>query len=229
MSVVSKLKSLGYEYTELSSYVKKTPIEGNMLWKVIELKNNKPARFYIHPVFIEPIYNSSELESFYRTLKSEYEDTYKDFVDVSHEKSEEQERLDNFIKRVLMTKDIIYPQELDAYKYLLNDLEELERRRKSDICGNEKIKEQLNMTKKVKKNNTPKERVEEFLQECELYEEETNGSAEELPCYKTLVRDLEVLNILKESLNYNFFEKGKLLLGLSEDKYEKVKEWLNEN
>lgn len=143
MSVVSKLKALGYEYMELSSYVKKTPIEGNMLnmlWKVIELKDNKPLRFYVHPVFIEPIYNSSQIESFYKALKSEYEDTYKDFIEVSQEKSEEQERLDNFIERVLATKDKIYPQELDAYKYLLNDLEELERRRKSDMGGNEVIR-----------------------------------------------------------------------------------------
>ena len=72
------------------------------------------------------------------------------------------------------------------------------------------ISDELNHLKRdfsevMQLNQTPKERVEEFLQECELYEEETNGSAEELPCYKTLVRDLEVLNILKESLNYNFF------------------------
>ena len=64
------------------------------------------------------------------------------------------------------------------------------------------IKEELEKVKKdfeSLKEKTPKERVEEFLQECELYEEETNGSAEELPCYKTLIRDLEELERRRKS------------------------------
>lgn len=91
------------------------------------------------------------------------------------------------------------------------------------------------MTKKVKKNNTPKERVEEFLQECELYEEETNGLAEELPCYKRLVRDLEVLEILK---NHIYIDNDTAVDNFSMQfhhtayngtEFNKVKEWLDEN
>ena len=86
------------------------------------------------------------------------------------------------------------------------------------------------MTKKLKKNNTPKERVEEFLQECELYEEETNGLAEELPCYKRLVRDLEVLELLKKRLEII----GENILAikwsnLTKEETKKIKEWLDEN
>ena len=166
MTIAEKLNELNY-YREVSydaytywSFVSKNYRNSRLcsIAKAIEVKDDKPIRYYIKVITemeIENIDMANEVMDF---IKEELEKVKKDFESLKEKTPKE--KLDNFVERVL-AKDVIYPQELDIYKYLL--------------------------------------------------------------------KDLEVLNILKESLNYNFFEKGKLLLGLSEDKYEKIKEWLNEN
>ena len=134
MTTKEKLNELGYRYNEYGDfYTKITHIESKQVFGTYSILrtisfNGKRPDFWVEPFYTISLTNMDTINEFYNVLRNEYYDTKKDFESLKEKTPKE--KLDNFVERVLITKDVIYPQELDIYKYLLKDLEELERRRK---------------------------------------------------------------------------------------------------
>lgn len=150
MTKEEKLNELGYRYDEhFDFYVKDTHIESKQVFGAYKILrtislNGKYSNFWVKPLCTPSLINMDTINEFYNVLRNEYYDTKKEFESLKGLEPSPKERLDDFVYEIINCEDDdVLIEELASYKRLLKDLEELERRRNKDVCGNGEIKFQL--------------------------------------------------------------------------------------
>ena len=147
MTIEEKLNELGYKYSKfIGCYIKETTVRSEKtsgdysFLRSIGLTNDRPLTFTIEPYNTILFTNMDIINEFYNVLRNEYYDTKKEFESLKSLELSPKERLDDFTYEIINCEDDdVSIEELASYKRLLKDLEELERRRKSDVDCNKPL------------------------------------------------------------------------------------------
>lgn len=146
MTKEEKLNELGYRYDEcIDYYTKEIIIESEQVFGAYKILrairlNGKHLDFWVKSLSTISFANMDTINEFYNVLRNEYYDIKKDFESLKGLEPSPKERLDDFAYEITNCEDDdVSIEELASYKSLLKDLEELERRRNRDVCGNKSV------------------------------------------------------------------------------------------